>query len=145
VGQQWAGDDGVGLAVIRELRRLNSQLDLVEIDDPARLIELLCEGADPVVIVDAVMDDGPAGRVLLIDCRRGAPRLQSHPLSTHGIDPMQAIELARAAHPGRVASRIFVIGVTIVEASGPGHNLSAPVQAAVARAAARAIAICSPL
>jgi hydrogenase maturation protease len=142
VGQKWACDDGVGRAVVYELRKLNCQFDLVEIDDPSRLIELLCDGADPVVIVDAAMDGGPAGRVLLIESSRRGPG-QPHLLSTHGIDVMQAIEMARLAHPEIVARRIFVIGVTIVEALGRGENLSAPVRAAVAHAAVQAIKLCT--
>ncbi len=141
VGQQWAGDDSAGLAVIRHLRQLECQSNLVEIEDPSRLIELLTDGADPVVIVDAVVDDGAGGRVLMIDARRHGSN-SAHLLSTHGIDVMQAIELARIAHPDCVSQRIFVLGITIVQATRNGGNLSEAVRAAVARAAAQAIELC---
>ena len=59
--------------------------------------------------------------------------------STHGIGVMQAIELARIAHPDRIAKRIHVLGVTIQSASRTGKGLSAAVQNAVPVAAARAL------
>jgi len=141
VGQEWAGDDGVGLAVIRELRKLDAQLDLVELDDPTQLIELLTDGADPVVLVDAVLDDGPSGRVLLIDLR--SERSSKHLLSTHGVGVMEGIELARITHPDCVAQQVFVVGITVHEASHRGNGLSAPVEVAIRRAVAKALRLAS--
>ncbi len=138
IGQEWAGDDGVGIAVIRKLRELETQSDLVELDEPARLIDLLSDGADPVVLVDALLDNGPAGRVLLIDSHRRDPRSQ-HLLSTHGLGVMEAIELARILHPDRVARRIFIVAVSVQETSRRGSGLSAAVDAAIPHAAAQAL------
>ncbi len=140
VGQEWAGDDGVGIAVVRKLREAGSEFDLVELDEPSRLIDLLTDGADPVVLIDALLDDGPPGRVLRIDEPQRNP-LAWHLLSTHGVSVIDAIELARIAHPDRVARRIFIVGVTIQEVSRHGNGLSAEVQASVARTAAQAYAL----
>ncbi|SRR5581483_8621856 len=138
IGREWSGDDGVGIAVVRMLRELDARCDLVELEEPSRLIELLTGGADPVVLVDAVLDQGPPGRVLLIGSEaRGAH--SDHPLSTHGVGVMEAIELARIAHPEQAAKRIFIVGITIRETSGQGQGLSAAVEAAVAQAAAQAL------
>jgi hydrogenase maturation protease len=139
VGQQWAGDDGVGLAVIRGIRELDPRLDTVEVEEPTRLIDLLTDGADPVVIVDG-LDDAPAGRVLMINSGQRDPRAQRL-LSTHGVGVMEAIELARIAHPERVARRIFIVGVTIQQTSRGGEGLSPAVEAAVPRAAAKVLEI----
>ncbi|HEV3114278.1 MAG TPA: hydrogenase maturation protease [Candidatus Binataceae bacterium] len=138
IGQQWAGDDGVGLAVIHKLREFDGQVDLVELDEPTRLIDLLADGADPVVLVDAVLDDGPAGRVLLIDSQTPSGHCQ-HLLSTHGVGVMEAIELARITHPDDVAGRIFIVGVTVQETSRRGRGLSAAVEAAVQHGAEEAL------
>ena len=100
------------------------QLDLVELDEPTRLIDLLADGADPVVLVDAVLDDGPAGRVLLIDLQTPGGHCQRL-LSTHGVGVMEAIELARIAHPDGVARRISIVGITVQETSRRGKGLSA--------------------
>jgi hydrogenase maturation protease len=137
VGQQWAGDDGVGIAVIRKLREMGvASLNLVEAAEPTQLITLLTDGADPVVLVDAVLDEGPAGRVLLIDAQRQDPHSR-HLLSTHGVGVTEAIELARIAHPDRFAQRIFIVGITIQSAGRSSRDLSPAVADAVPRAAAR--------
>jgi hydrogenase maturation protease len=140
VGNAWAGDDGAGPAVIRALRKLDGSCDLAEVDDPAQLIELLTDGANPVVVVDAVADDGPAGRVVLIDPERHNP-LSEHLLSTHGVGVMDAIELAQITHPNRVARRIFVVGITVQPISCKGSGLSPVVQAAVQPAARQALGL----
>ncbi len=134
IGQEWAGDDGVGLVVIRRLREIDSRLDLVELDEPSKLVELLTGGADPVVLIDAVLHDGPPGRVLVIEAQRHAPHCE-HLLSTHGLGVMEAVELARITHPENVAQRIFIVGVTVQQTSRRGQRLSASAQAAVANAA----------
>jgi hydrogenase maturation protease len=140
VGQQWAGDDGVGIAVIRRLREMSVlSIDLVEAPDPTQLVTLLTDGANPVVIVDAVLDEGPAGRVL-VDPQRPDP-LSEHLLSTHGLGVMEAIELARIAHPEEVSQEIFIVGITIQSAGRGGSVLSAAVADAVPPAAARALEI----
>jgi hydrogenase maturation protease len=139
VGQQWAGDDGVGLAVIRKVRELGGSFDVVEVDEPTRLVDLLTDGADPVVMVDA-LHDAPAGRVLIVDSMRRDPRAQ-HLLSTHGVGVMEAIELARIAHPDRVARRIFIVGVTILQTLRSGEGLSPAVEAVVPHAAAKVLDI----
>lgn len=138
VGNEWAGDDGAGLAVIRALRKLDRMLDLAEINDPAQIVELLIDGANPVVMIDAVLDDGPAGRVVLIDPGKANP-LSEHLLSTHGVGVMEAIRLAQMTYPNRIARRIPIVGITVKPGSSNGNGLSKPVQAAVQRAAAEAI------
>lgn len=138
IGQEWAGDDGVGVAVIRKLRELGVDCDLVELDEPTRLIDLLTDGADPVVLVDAALTDGASGRVVQIDAVRHDP-LSGHLLSTHGVSVMDAIELARIAHPDRTARRILIVGITVQELSRRGQGLSAAVEASVPHAAAQAL------
>ena len=98
---------------------------------------LLTDGADPVVIIDAVLDQGPAGRVLLIDARSDSR--STHLLSTHGVGVLEAIELARIAHPKEVAQKILIVGITIQNANRGGAGLSPPVSAAIPIAAAQAL------
>jgi len=114
-----------------------ASIDLVEAADPTQLVSLLTDGADPVVIIDAVLDQGPAGRVLLIDA--GSDTNSTHLLSTHGLGVMEAIELARIAHPKEVAQRIFIVGITIQSANRGGTGLSPAVAAALPIAAAQAL------
>jgi hydrogenase maturation protease len=138
IGQEWAGDDGVGIAVIAWLRRARAPVDLVETAEPTQLINLVIDGADPVVLVDAIIDDGTAGRVMLLDAHR-AGRYTTRLLSTHGIGVMEAIELARIVHPDRLAKRICIVGITVQSTGRAGRGLSAAVENAVPRAAAHAL------
>jgi hydrogenase maturation protease len=185
LGQEWAGDDGAGLAVVRSLRTAPSLLphsaaqepfqspsptfscgrgqsegsdtlqapipasrrnlseswstaiDLVEAADPTELVSLLTDGADPVVIVDAVLDEGPAGRVLLIDPQNDS--ISTHLLSTHGLGVLETIELARIAYPKAIAERIFIVGITIQLATPGAPGLSQAVTAGVPIAAVQAL------
>jgi hydrogenase maturation protease len=142
IGQDWAGDDAVGLAVIRELRGRNCKADLAEAGDAGQLIEWLTSGADLVVIVDALVGDRAPGQVRLIELGRVRPQ-PADLLSTHGFGILDAIELARIAHPKNIARRIFVLGVTIGPVSLYSSNLSPAVLAAVPRAAVRALMLCA--
>lgn len=139
LGQQLAGDDGVGLAVVRKLRETAAAMDLVEVLEPSQLVTLLTDGANPVVLVDAVLDEGAAGRVLRIDGRELNHIHSQHLISTHGMGIVEAIELARIAHPDRVAQRIFIVGITIQRATRGGSVLSKAVADAVPEAAAAAL------
>lgn len=142
VGQELAGDDAVGLAVLRELRRRKCKADLAEIDDPSQLVDLLTGGADPVVIVDALVGADAPGRIRLIQWEGVRARREAL-LSTHGLGLIEAVELARIAHPQKVAHRIFVLGITIGPVSLYSSHLSPAVLAAVPRAAVRAMMLCA--
>ena len=131
-GQPVAGDDGVGLAVLDELRRraLPAGLELLHLRDPAALIGLF-ETEAKVVVVDALLAP-PAGRVLVLkrDALGSAPR---RPSSSHGIDVADALALAEALHP--VPLDLRIVAVTIARPEGVAFGLSPAVRTAVPRAA----------
>jgi hydrogenase maturation protease len=136
IGQPAAGDDGVGIAVLRHLREQGGLdgADLVEAAEPSALIPWL-EGADPVVLVDAVLGGGAPGDVLRLtpESLAGAG---VQPLSTHGMGVAQAVELARTLAPDTSARRIWIVGVCIARPERYAHALSVEVERAVPRAAA---------
>lgn len=138
LGQPVAGDDGVGIAVLRYLRQIGvpAGTELFEVADATALLPLL-ETSDPVVIIDAVVGHGTEGEVLELDgedlgIRSDGPR----PLSTHGVNLGQVIGLARLLHAGAVSSQISFVGVTITRPDRHVYGLSPAVLAAVPRAAA---------
>ena len=101
MGQKVAGDDGVGIAVLDELRRrrVPEGTELVHLADPMDLIPLL-EAEERIVLVDAVLASPPGVVVEL-----GPEELSSQapqPASSHGMGAAEAIELARALSPGAV-------------------------------------------
>lgn len=100
VGGRAAGDDAVGLAVLDELARrsLGAGVELHAVADPSDLVPLL-EGASRVVIVDAALDPGGAGRVRVLG-EASLAGADARPVSSHGVSVAQALALARTLDPG---------------------------------------------
>jgi hydrogenase maturation protease len=140
LGQAAAGDDGVGLAVIEEIRRLGPPpgIEILEAGEATGLIPLL-ETSGRVIVVDAVVGHPRVGEVLELSGDALASRPgRLRPLSTHGVALEQAIDLARVLAPGRVTSDIVFVGVAIAPPARYTTGLSPAVQAAVP-VAARAV------
>ena len=140
IGQESAGDDGVGIVVVRRLRAIGVPpgIDLAEVAEPSALIQShLCE-ADPVILVDAVVDGGKAGRLVQFEAG-DLPGPKATMLTSHGVGVLDAVRLARQISPDEAAKRIMVVGVTIRRPRRYGEGLSPPVAAAVEQAAAAAL------
>lgn len=131
IGQDAAGDDGVGLAVARVLA--DRGVPVRQSADASVLIPLLGAGRR-VVIVDAVVGGGVAGTVLRLDPAELAAG--PAPLSSHGLGVAEALELARTLHGEAAARRVAIIGIAIDRpAPAAALGLSAAVAAAVEPAA----------
>jgi hydrogenase maturation protease len=135
LGQAAAGDDGVGLAVLDELRAapLPDDVELVRAADASALVDLLA-GVRSAIVVDAVVGEH-AGAVRELAPAELAARA-ALPVSTHGLDVSQAIELARILHDG-AAPEVRIVGVVIERPRRLGTGLSPSAAAAVPAAAAR--------
>jgi hydrogenase maturation protease len=130
VGQPLAGDDAVGLEILRRLRDAGVPpgVELREAVDGAALLTLL-ETPDPVLVVDAVVGMGPLGAVVELDeAHLGAT--SDRPVSTHGLDVTAAIALSRILYECHAAPAIRVVGVRIALPSRGACGLSPPVSAA---------------
>lgn len=139
LGQDTAGDDAVGLAVVDRLAAdgVPEEVELRRAGDPSVLLELLADRR-PVVVVDAVLGGAP-GRVLELSPEDLATG-EHLPLSTHTISVAQAIELARALQEAPLAP-FCLIGVTVERPRPQQRGLSAAVAAAVPCAAERVRAL----
>lgn len=133
IGQRAAGDDGVGIAVIEELRRhrLPEGTALVHLADPMGLVSLL-ESEERVVLVDAVVAS-PSGVVVELGPEELSNQA-SQPASSHGLGAAQAIELARALSL-RATQDLRVVAITIGRPDRYRVGLSPEVAAAVPKAA----------
>jgi len=144
IGQASAGDDGVGIVVVRRLKKIGvpQGIGLAEVAEPSALIEShLCE-ADPVVLVDAVLDDGGPGRLVQFEAGDVQASEEKKLLTTtHGVGVLEAVRLARQISPDKVAKRIMIVGVTIRRPKRYGEGLSPAVAAAVEAAATAALAL----
>ena len=133
IGQLAAGDDGVGLAVARELAVRGFAVR--ESADASILLALL-EAGHRVVVVDAVAGGGPPGSVMQLD--PAALGTGPTPLSSHGIGVAEAIVLARTLYGDAAVARLAIVGIAIERPAAHAVGLSPAVAAAVSPAAALA-------
>ncbi len=129
VGNQYRGDDGVGLAAAGAVRELGLP-DVVVCQHNGDGISLLetWQPGEMVILIDAVQTGAPAGTIRRIDAHRGPLPYPLPSCSSHSFGPDQAIELCRVL--GRLPQTLVILAVegqnfTI------GAGLSTPVEAAV--------------
>ena len=110
IGNSVRGDDALGLFVVEELRgQVPDYVDLIIHDgEPASLIECW-QGADFVILVDAVVSGCEAGTIFHVDlAKKILPDIFSQ-TSTHAFGVAEAVELARAL--GKLPPRINFYGI----------------------------------
>jgi hydrogenase maturation protease len=140
IGQKAAGDDGVAIAVLDELRRrhLPEGTELICLANPLDLVSLL-EGEAHVVLVDAVLASPPG--VVFELAPDELSRQASHSASSHGMSAAQAIELASGLMPNGTAPRLSIVAISIEQPIRYAFGLSPPVAAAVSEAADRVLSL----
>jgi hydrogenase maturation protease len=133
VGNPFRGDDAVGRAVVGRLRgELPPEIKVQEESgDGTELLEAW-EGADCVILVDAVQSGAPPGTIHRLDARfEKLPAWFSHS-STHSFGVAEAIELARTM--GDLPAKLVVYGIEGLDFSA-GTELSPEVAEVVPAAA----------
>ncbi len=144
-GNDLRADDGVGLAVVRQLsaRDLPADVRCVEIGigGIALLHELSAPGVDRLVIVDAVRRGGSPGTVYVLTpvLDKADEDLHGAFADAHFTEPYRALVLARAL--GRLPDEIHVVGIEPKETEELSIHLTPAVGRAVAVAADRALAL----
>ncbi len=112
IGNYLMGDEGVGVHAINELSKDDYPEDVRLVDGGTGGFHLLSffHDYDPLIIIDATMDDQPVGSVRLLEPRFASdfPRT----LSAHDIGLRDLIETAILSAP---LPKIFLITVSIHE------------------------------
>jgi hydrogenase maturation protease len=141
-GNPEAGDDAAGIAAVEEARGELERLVGVEVvarASPLGVLHLL-EGADAVVIVDAIRTPGgerPPGELVRAEAGPdGLPAEIRSSLSSHGFGIAETVGLV-AAIGG--SPRVVVLGVE-VESAAAGARMSGAVLDAVPELARRIVA-----
>ena len=130
IGNALASDDGVGVHVVRELRRHPRAGVLVTETGTAILDALpLLAWADRVVVIDALRAGRAPGTIYWT--RLAERGRESSPFSLHELDLSRALTLLP---PDRARPEIWVVAVE-PERLGLGLDLSPAVRAAVSRVA----------
>ena len=129
VGNEYRGDDGVGIAVARLLRdRLPATVRILELSGEGTVLMDAWRGAESVIVVDAVQSGAAPGTIHRFDTRELPLPSGLFPCSTHSFGVAEAIEMARALH--ELPPRLIVYGIE-GEDFGDGNGLTPSVQRAV--------------
>jgi len=128
IGNEFRCDDSAALIVARRLRALGTDHTIIEnTGDCAALLDLW-DGADTVLLLDAVRSGAPPGTIHQLDIRPTLARPVACQASSHSFDVVQAVELGRVL--GKLPRKLTVYGIE-GERFVQGTGLSSPVQRAV--------------
>ncbi|HTZ97132.1 MAG TPA: hydrogenase maturation protease [Terriglobales bacterium] len=105
-GNRERSDDGAGILVAERLRELGIEAE-TRIGEALDLIEAW-NGADDVILVDAVLTGAPVGTVQAWDGRQPLASVRTN-TSSHGLGVAEAIELAHVLD--RLPTRLRVYGI----------------------------------
>jgi hydrogenase maturation protease len=131
VGNDYRGDDAVGLVVARALRaRRVAGMGVLEQSGEATALLEAWRGAECAVLVDALAAGGTPGAIRRLDARTRPLPADLFAYSSHGFGVAQAIGLGRLL--GRLPPRLIVFGVEGARFTA-GSPLSPDVDRAVPR------------
>lgn len=135
IGTHTGGDDAAGLAVARRLR----ERGIPALDYSGEVLGLidLWEGAQSVILIDAMRSGRPAGSVCVFDARQAPLAGEEFPISTHGLG--LAATLALAEQLGRLPPRVVIYGIEGRDFA-PGDEISPEVLAAAEEVAGQIVA-----
>ena len=136
VGNEWRGDDAVGLLVARHLNQ--DQLPRVQIAESRATVTAVQEAwknAAGVIVVDAVVSGGRPGAIYRFDAHgAGVPVQLSRSLSSHGWGVAEAQALGNVFQ--ELPPWLIIYGIE-GNNFGPGQEVSQEVAAAIPEAARR--------
>lgn len=154
IGSPYRHDDGVGAVVCERAARLGGARDAGPVGDPLELLGRWDDAA-LAVVVDAVHSGGRPGAIQVVDLTGGpdggteqiaapfqqappAPRSpgRGHPTSSHGVDLLGVLRLARAV--GTAPAQVVLVGIEGEDFS-PGMGFSPQVAAALPEAIAEVV------
>jgi hydrogenase maturation protease len=138
VGNEYRGDDAVGLIVARRLkeRLADSAIVIEQSGDGAALMEAW-RGAETVIVIDAMISGAAPGTICRLDASARPIPKSYFRCSTHAFGVAEAIELARAL--GNFPQRLVVYGIEGKNFAA-GVGLSAEVEKAAGETVKQALA-----
>jgi hydrogenase maturation protease len=128
-GNAYRRDDGAGLVVARALRAANlPDVTVFEASGEGAALMELWEGAERVVVIDAVCSGAPPGTLHWIDAQQQPVPTFLFRHSTHAFGVAEAIEMARML--GRLPTHLALCGIEGQD-FGHGQGLTDAVRSAI--------------
>ena len=128
IGNQFRGDDAVGLTVARRVQEASPNgVTVREESGGGTALMETWQGADTVILVDAVSSGAPPGTIHRLDAQAQPIPARFFHYSTHAFGLAEAVELARALN--RLPQRLVVYGIES-KMFAAGAPLSPEVEAA---------------
>lgn len=122
IGNEDRGDDGLGLLIVRELRqRALPHIRILESSGEAMALLEAWEGANRVIVIDAVVTGAPPGTLYSWNLRAHPPPRCSASFSSHAFGLPEALELARLLQCLPDTLLLYAIEGACFE---PGHQLT---------------------
>ncbi len=110
IGNRFRGDDAVGLLAVKSLRgKVPPEIKTIELEGDQTLLLELMQSTDAIIIIDAIRSAAPVGTILRIDASSDHLPQDLHAFTTHSMDSVQAIELARAMN--RLPGKVMIYGI----------------------------------
>jgi hydrogenase maturation protease len=132
LGNEFAGDDGIGIRVARVLVESHLSPDIDVIVRPSLGFGLLdaMETSERIVLVDAMSMGGEAGACVVYDAITGG-HSRSVVSCSHLFGIADVLEVARRLSSGHALASVQVVGIEGVHFDDCDTELSAPVRAAL--------------
>ena len=110
VGNEWRGDDAIGLLVARRIRALNlPHVEVIECDGEFTRLMESWKDAESVVLIDAVQSEAAPGTIHRVTMHEEELPVTWRHGSTHAFGVAEAIALSKAMQ--RLPRRLIVFGV----------------------------------
>ncbi len=111
IGNDFRGDDVVGLYIVRKLREmLPGGIEIIEASGEATELMMMWEKRGQVIVVDAISSGGEAGTVFRFDIgKEDLPAAAFENQTTHSFGLAQAIQLGKMM--GNLPRELIVYGI----------------------------------
>ena len=110
VGNEFRGDDGVGIVIARRLRaEAPAHVTILEASGEGAALMETWKGAPRVILIDATRSGSPPGTIHRLDAHAGPLPSQFFHYSTHAFSVAEAVEMARAL--GQLPPQLIVYGI----------------------------------
>ena len=136
VGNEWRGDDAVGLLVARRLKADQlPQVSIAECRGTVTAVREAWKDAAGVIVVDAVVSGGRPGSIYRFNAYDGEVPVQlPRSLSSHGLGVAEALALGQLFR--ELPPYLIIYGIE-GQNFGPGQEVSQEVEAAIPEAVRR--------